>query len=141
MKRVNVLQSLVLPNLLIGIAVALAVIGFARHALASDASCERTVTRTWNSGTGGWVYSDSGCVQVDCSPSNPCKEFTDGQGGRTCGCTDAPNITRPCVKRVVYDQSGTPVGAGCINGTCSNPCDPVWTPIHGDPQTLTCPCP
>lgn len=115
--------------------------GLARHAFASDANCERTVTRTWDPVAGGWVYWDSGCVQTQCGPDNPCKEFTDGQNGKTCGCQEMPHITRPCVKRVVY--SGTvPVAASCYPGAgCASSCDPIWTPLHGSPQALNCPCP
>lgn len=121
-------------------AVLVGLAGVARHAFANDANCERTVTRTWDPVAGNWVYWDSGCVQTNCAPGNPCKQHASGPNAVVCGCTDSPQISRPCVKRVVY-PGPTPTGAACINGNCSNPCDTIWTPIHGSPQALTCPCP
>lgn len=131
-----------LSGIALAAAVALCVVGIAREAFASSANCKRHVTRTWDEGTGDWVYVDGGCPQVLCTgnPSGQCSIWTTpGTNEYQCICPDGTQP--PCVPTVHYGVGG-PDSAYCLDETCLDPnwCPATWTPVHGEPQVLTCPC-
>ena len=116
--------------------------GIARQAFATTSQCQRIVTRTWDPVKGDWVYADGGCPQTTCDAGSgdTCYSGTIiGTNNWYCAC--ALSAGNPCVATVHYGKAG-PDGAFCDPEDCPSPqwCEPIWTPIHGDPQTLTCPC-
>jgi|GEM_PF-4421496 len=130
------------------LALALVVNGLAREAQADGGSCDRTVTRTWMFPPGAYQYSDSGCAGL-CPPTEPPLDVCDDHYIITVGATDhycycASNPSAACVKVVnkVHGESGGfwSTAPSCLDLDCTGSCDPLWTPPHGYPQTLTCPC-
>lgn len=124
-------------------ALALAAFGTTQVAFASTAGCQRIVTRTWDPVAGTWRYTDGGCPVTTCDqgPNDTCYSyFIIGSWWMSCACALSPQTG--CMVEVHNPSFLGADGADCVPEQCPLPmwCPQMWTPIHGDPQTLTCPC-
>lgn len=116
--------------------------GLTRVAFASTATCQRIVTRSWDPLLGQWVYTDGGCPSTTCDggATDTCYASSVlGTNVWSCSCLESAG--NACVAGVHWGPGGPDI-AYCDNELCPPPnwCPQLWTPIHGQPQTLTCPC-